>query len=702
MAPVESAEALTLLSMAVSVGLLAVTAALWRSSRARSAGLDAALEEVREGQRIARDELRHREAVLAAIPDLLFEIDQEGRYLTVKASREELLAAPAATLLGRRVDDVLPPSAAATVHEALAGAAAAGSDYGRVIELQLPTGVHWFELSVARRSGGDGVPPTFVVLSRDITARRRVQAAADEQRRETEIILRTAIDGFMVVDRSSRIVEANDSACAILGYERHELLGMPVARIEATMGPADVEAMTGRIVREGRVRFSTRHRRKDGRLVEIEASAQHVPVGDGRIVSFFRDVTAQRQAEEQLRQSQKMEAVGQLAGGVAHDFNNLLTVILTAGGFALRAAPPSGQLHEDIEAMCVAARKAQDVTRQLLAFSHQLVLEPKVTDLNALVREVAPMLGRLLDVRVAVDLRLQPGSLGSLVDPGKIQQVILNLALNAQDAMTSGGTVTIETAAVEDTDEAIPVHGHRFRGPAVRVAVEDTGEGIPPDLMPRIFEPFFTTKPVGKGTGLGLPMVLGTVEQSGGFIRVQSTPGRGTRFELFFPRVSVLPQAPSKGPGPDGEAPVATPAVTVLVVEDEPEVRRLVARALASAGHEVLEAGGLAEALRAVDGARRPPRLLVTDVRMPDHTGPEVAAAVAARVPGVRTLYVSGYSTEVVEEHGVVPEGVSFLHKPFSPEDLVRKVAGILEAGRATRPGAEHAAARTEGTPVVD
>jgi CheY-like chemotaxis protein len=268
--------------------------------------------------------------------------------------------------------------------------------------------------------------------------------------------------------------------------------------------------------------------------------------------------------------------------------------------------------------------------------------------------------------------------------------------------MSSGGTVTIETAAVEDTDEAIPVHGHRFRGPAVRVAVEDTGEGIPPDLMPRIFEPFFTTKPVGKGTGLGLPMVRGTVEQSGGFIRVQSTPGRGTRFELFFPRVSVLPLAPSKGPGPDGEAPIATPAVTVLVVEDEPEVRRLVARALASAGHEVLEAGGLAEALRAVDGARRPPRVLVTDVRMPDHTGPEVAAAVAARVPGVRTLYVSGYSTEVVEEHGVVPEGVSFLHKPFSPEDLVRKVAGILEAGRATRPGAEHAAARTEGTPVVD
>jgi PAS domain S-box-containing protein len=680
MVRVESAEALTLLSMAVSVALLVVTAALWRSFRARSAGLDAALEEVREGQRVARDELRHREAILAAIPDLLFELDGDGRYLTVKASREELLAAPPSALLGRTVRDVLPPAAATTIHEALAGALVEGSDYGRIIELPLPSGTRWFELSVARRSSEDGTAPTFVVLSRDVTARRRVELVADQQRREMEIILRTAIDGFMVVDRSSRIVEANDSACEILGYERSELLGMPVARIEAVMGPADVEAMTTRITREGRVRFATRHRRKDGRLVEVEASAQHVPLGDGRIVTFFRDVTAQRLAEDQLRQSQKMEAVGLLAGGVAHDFNNLLTVILTAGGFALRAAPPTGQLHDDIEAMCAAARKAQDVTRQLLAFSHQQVLEPRLTDLNALVEEVAQMLGRLLDVRVAVDLRLQAGPLGSLVDPGKIQQVILNLALNAQDAMTSGGTIVIETAAVEGTDEAVPVHGHRFRGPAVRVAVEDTGEGIPPEAMPRIFEPFFTTKPVGKGTGLGLPMVLGTVEQSGGYIRVESSPGKGTRFELFFPRVSALPEAPSRSPAQDGEPPAPAPAVTVLVVEDEPEVRRLVARALARAGHEVLEAGGLDEALRAVAEARRPPALLVTDVRMPDHSGPEVAAAVAARVPGVRTLYVSGYSTEVVEEHGVVPEGVSFLHKPFSPEDLVRKVTGILEA----------------------
>ncbi|HET8734785.1 MAG TPA: PAS domain S-box protein [Anaeromyxobacteraceae bacterium] len=524
-------------------------------------------------------------------------------------------------------------------------------------------------------------------IVQDVTEQKRVERALREKKDELDAILRSALDGFWIVDTTGRLLEVNDAACAMLGYTREELLACRISDIEASMDPGEIEARTREIVEVGRARFESRHRRKDGSLLDVEVSVQFLPFGGGHIVSFIRDVTARRLAEEQLRQAQKMEAVGRLAGGIAHDFNNLLTVILSSSAFALEQAPAGSQLREDVDDVRAAAEKARALTAQLLAFSRRQLLEPRDIDLNHVVRDAERILARVVGEHVTIRTQLEP-RLGPVhADPGQMQQVLMNLAVNAQDAMPRGGTLTIETANVERPAGCDPDDCPLEAGSCVQLAVSDTGVGMDEKIRSHIFEPFFTTKPVGKGTGLGLSTVFGIVQQSRGTIRVKSAPGQGTRFEICFPRV-----APGTGPvapeAPSSRASTARPGESVLVVEDDDLVRRITVRTLKKAGFEVVSGATLEEALARLHEEAARPHVLLTDVRMPGRSGPEVSAALSREIPGLKTVFMSGWSDDELSADGV-PAGSLFLQKPFSTEDLVDRIREAIGDGRLERQAEE-------------
>jgi signal transduction histidine kinase len=392
----------------------------------------------------------------------------------------------------------------------------------------------------------------------------------------------------------------------------------------------------------------------------------------GEVTHF---ITVTRDIREQYQQAQKMEAVGRLASGVAHDFNNLLTVILGHCELVLADLGPGDSHREDITEIQKAGTQAAGLTRQLLTFSRKAIIDPTRLDLNEVVTELRGMLGRLIREDVQVVLTLQPELAPVKADRGQVEQVILNLAVNARDAMPAGGTLTIETANV-DIDER---HEHLFvdlkPGPYVVLTVSDTGLGITPQVQARLFEPFFTTKGPGKGTGLGLATVHGIVMRSGGSIRVVSEVGKGTSFQVYFRRAD--PAAIVDAPAPVRRGPRADKE-TVLVVEDEDSVRTLGRRMLERRGYTVLIAANADEALQLFE--RNPSiDVLLTDVVMPGGSGPELTRRLVERRPALKVIYMSGYTEEAIVHHGVLDPGVAFLHKPFTSETLERKIREVLD-----------------------
>jgi signal transduction histidine kinase len=377
------------------------------------------------------------------------------------------------------------------------------------------------------------------------------------------------------------------------------------------------------------------------------------------------------QLQRDLAQAQKLEAIGRLAGGVAHDFNNVLTAILGSAELLLLDTPEGASAREEVEIIRDAAQRAQELIRQLLAFSARQVLQPAVTDLNDLIKNLSRMLRRLIGEDLALATELADALGAVRVDPGQVEQVLVNLAVNARDAMPDGGRLTIRTENVEMTDS-----GDLPDGRYVLVEVVDTGSGMDAATLARVFEPFFTTKARGKGTGLGLATVYGIVRQSGGQVAVSSTLGTGTTFRIHLPRVDA-PVEPSRT-----APPVAVPAAgteTVLVAEDEQIVRVLIRKVLEQAGYTVLLAGGGAEALQLAERHTGPIHLLVTDVVMPGMNGRELARRLLERRPDTKVLYVSGYADVAVERHGVLDPGTAFMQKPFSPSALARRVRDVLD-----------------------
>jgi nitrogen-specific signal transduction histidine kinase/CheY-like chemotaxis protein len=388
------------------------------------------------------------------------------------------------------------------------------------------------------------------------------------------------------------------------------------------------------------------------------------------------DVSVRLHLEAQCRQTQKMEAVGQLAGGIAHDFNNLLTVINGCAELVIQGLHPADPARELLTVVLRAGERSAVLTRQLLAFSRQQVLAPRLLDLNAVVADVEKMLHRMIGEDVDLSLSLDPELGAVLADPGQIEQVLLNLAVNARDAMPTGGRLTIETRNVElDPDFARTHPGAPF-GQHVYMAVTDTGTGMTAEVQSRLFEPFFTTKGLGKGTGLGLATVYGIVQQSDGYVEVTSEIGRGTRFMIYLPRlqsavgaasvVSAI-ESPPKG------------SETVLLAEDDDGVRTLSRRVLEECGYTVLHAASAEEALETAEHYPSPIDLLVTDVVMPGAGGRQLAEGLRATRPGLKVLFLSGYTDDAVVRHGILHASVNFLQKPFVPALLALRVREVLD-----------------------
>jgi PAS domain S-box-containing protein len=516
----------------------------------------------------------------------------------------------------------------------------------------------------------------IVVNSRDVTA----QALAEEALRESEARHRMLFEAspvpmWLFDVESLRFLAVNDAAIVRYGYSREEFLARTILDIRP---PEDREA-TIALARTpaSRLRSSGIHRHlwKDGTVREVEVTIHDVEL-EGRparmvlaldVTERLRAEAALRESEAALRQSQKMEAIGQLAGGVAHDFNNLVTAIKLHAELLLESFEAIDPRREDVDEICRAATRASSLTRQLLAFSRKQLLKPRILDPNQTITDVARMLGRLLGEHISIktDLARDLGSV--LADPGQLEQVLVNLAVNARDAMPAGGTLRIATRNVqlggEDTVEGAT-------GAHVSIEVEDTGIGIDPAIMPRIFEPFFTTKELGRGTGLGLSTVYGIVKQSGGQVTVRSTVGHGSTFRIYLPISASSSRSvrPSEGRASGGHE-------TILLVEDETGLRVPTRRILEREGYEVLEAANGREALERAEHFPRPIDLLITDAIMPEMGGAELIAALRGKRPGTRVLMVSGYSEDVLLRRD---EAVQFLAKPFQSSDLLRRIREVL------------------------
>jgi two-component system, cell cycle sensor histidine kinase and response regulator CckA len=468
-----------------------------------------------------------------------------------------------------------------------------------------------------------------------------------------------------------KILEVNDAAVSGYGYSRSEFLAMRISDIQHKADTrSDVPAGT---------MSGSRHRIKSGRFIDVDVTS-HALTYQGRPAELVvaQDVSERRQLEAQLRQVQKMEAVGQLAGGIAHDFNNLLTAILGYSNLLLEEPGAGEQVRRDVEEIRKAAESAASLTGQLLAFSRRQILEPQILDLTQVISRMDSLLRRLISEDVQLVSRLAPSLYPVSADPGQIEQIVVNLAVNARDAMPRGGQLTIETANVELDGSYVLEHPGASAGRHAMVAVSDTGVGMDAATQARIFEPFFTTKPRGKGTGLGLATVYGIVKQSGGWIWAYSEPGHGTTFKVYFPAASedAAREIAAAHEGTiDGTE-------TILLTEDQPEVESIARAILGRHGYTVLSAASGEEALRTLEGDVRPIHLLLTDVVMPSMSGPELASRVQSTYPEVAVLYMSGYTDDAIVRHGVLAAGVAFIQKPFTPEGLLRKIRDVLDAPR--------------------
>ncbi len=495
-------------------------------------------------------------------------------------------------------------------------------------------------------------------------------------------ILRIALDGFWIADRTGKICDVNEAYCRMSGYTHEELLQMTIQHVEAVVSEAEVLAHIQRVLAGEHARSETTHRRKDGGPLFVEVSAQRLPGSEERIFAFMRDITERKQAEqererlqEQLAQAQKMESVGRLAGGVAHDFNNMLSVILGHTELAMEQLEPSLPLRADLEEIRKAAQRSADLTRQLLAFARKQAIAPRVLDLNDTVAGILKMLQRLIGEEI--HLAWKPGAeLWPIkMDPTQIDQILANLCVNARDAIVGQGEILIETKNVIFDGAFLPEGPEPVPGEYVLLAVGDNGCGMDQETLEHIFEPFFTTKEVGCGTGLGLATIYGIVKQNHGHITVHSEPGKGACFKIFLPRYQDSAAGDRLN---ESTRTVHGGHETVLLVEDEPAILKMVGMMLEKLGYRVLRAATPGEALRLAREYGSEIQLLVTDVVMPEMSGRDLVEQLQAVYPNLKGLFMSGYTADLIARHGVLEDGVQFIQKPFSKIDLADKIRQVL------------------------
>jgi PAS domain S-box-containing protein len=639
----------------------------------------AALRAEVAARRRAEEARSYLAAIVESSDDAVIGKRLDGAIASWNRGAERLYGYSAEEVVGRPVSILIPPDHADELRAILAGVARGEriEHYETVRTRKDGRQVH---VSISafpiREAGGQIIG--IASIARDISERKQAEATLRASEENYWALFEGAAEGILVVDlETRRVIRANAAACRMLGYSQEELLRLGVDDIHPQEGLSQVIAQFEAPARGDKVFApAVPCLCKNGTKIYADVSAARMAL-DARpcILGLLTDVTERVRLEEQLRQAVKMEAIGRLAGGVAHDFNNLLTVISGFGELSLDRLPPTDALRPHLEQILKAADRAATLTRQLLAFSRRQVLAVKVVDLNVVAGDMAKMLQHMLGEDIDLVWNLKPGIGRVKVDPGQIEQVIMNLAVNARDAMPRGGKLTLETANVELDESYASSHVGATPGTYVMLALSDTGVGMDRETQTRVFEPFFTTKERGKGTGLGLATVYGIVKQSGGSIWVYSEPGHGTTFKIYLPRVEGVAEAAE---AVSACTPPAGGSETILLAEDDDAVRALLRETLAKSGYTVLIATRPSQAVRLCEEHKGKIDLLLTDLVMPEMSGKDLAEQIQGLYPRVKVLYMSGYTDNAIVHHGVLDSGVAFLQKPFTPDGLLRKVREVL------------------------
>ncbi len=626
---------------------------------------------------------------LDTIPDALIVADEDDRITALNSAAERLFAVSSDAVLGIALADLANFADANWRKDCKRRCSAEGRWCGTVAATIAGRSC-WLDWSASQHGSSGGT----IQLVRDITSLKNAEA----QLRESNQRYEEAMDGITCVVWHAEFDGQGKVLSSYSSPEADRLLGLPVGTVcndfEAVwsrLHPDDLAGTQAKlfecISHPGAVMtHEYRQCRADGKLrwMQVTGRSRSRPNGNVLVFGVTQDITEKRETEEerarlalQLQQAKKMESVGRLAGGIAHEFNNLLTAILGNIEFAkgdLSPTAPQVTILADAEK---AGRRAAELTAHLLAYSRQTIIQPKIVNLNELAKKAERLLARLLGENIQIEIVLAADLWPVKVDPGQIEQIVVNLAVNARDAMSDGGRLKLETACVVLDEEHCQRHPEARRGRYAMLSVSDTGCGMSDDVKSKLFEPFFTTKPVGQGTGLGLAMIHGLVKQHGGSITVHSEIGQGTTIKLYFP-------ASDNGAAAKADeaamAQTATEAETILLVEDDHAVRRLGRQVLIRLGYHVLESATADEAERTAVTYPGAIELLFTDIVLPDDNGRRLANRIRRARPGIKVLLTSGYSQNVIEEHGVLDRGINFLEKPYAISDLSHKLREILDA----------------------
>jgi PAS domain S-box-containing protein len=635
-------------------------------------------------ERIGAEESRARlAAIVASSEDGIIGKKLDGTITSWNAGAEHIFGYSESEMVGSSIFRLVPPELHDDEREIIRQVARGEPVEGQEVERIRKDGQRiTISLTVSPIRDSSGRIVGASSIKRDITAQKRTQAALEaESARSRELAQALDVAQTMMRGLDGRITYWSSGSARLYGYSAAEALGRVSYELLKTEFPIPYEEIRAILQASGRWEGELVHVGKDGRRVH---SASQWILRRGRasepasVIEVNTDVTAQRLIEERARQSERMEVVGQLAGGVAHEANNQMTVVLGAASFLLTRSDLPDTARKDLEYIREAAERTAAITGQLLAFSRRQVLQTRVLDLDEVVQGLDGVLRRALGERSTLVLQLRAHA-QIKADPGQLAQVLLNLVLNSRDAMPLGGRVTIETRVTELTE----AYAQQRPGVDIRpghyavLSVSDTGHGMGPDILGRLFEPFYTTKPIGKGTGLGLATVYGIVKQSGGYVWAYSEVGQGTTFKVYLPLDKESAAVQSAEP-----TPVLGGGGTILLIEDEPGVRQMTSRSLQEYGYGVVEASGGHQALGVLERDDGRIDLLVTDVVLPGMDGPELARRAAELRPDLPVLFISGYTDDEIVRRGLLQDGQPFLQKPFTPETLARKVGALLSSSR--------------------
>ncbi len=526
-------------------------------------------------------------------------------------------------------------------------------------------------------------PVLYIFLFRPmvlhIRERRRAEETTKLAHAELNQVFQTAADGMRVIDKDFNMLRINRTFASLAGINKDEAKGKKCYEVFPSSHCHTPNCSLRRVFSgKERIEFESLRERKDGTRVACIVTATAFRESDGELIGIvedFKDITERQKLEEQLLQAQKMEAIGQLAGGIAHDFNNILTAVIGYGNLMKTEISEDDPLQTYLVRILASAERAANLTKGLLAFSRKQIISPKAVNLNELLKGVERLLSGLLGEDIEFSVVPANNDLIIIADGSQIEQVLMNLATNARDAMSDGGSLTIRTESVEFDNKFIKSHGYGRPGFYALISVGDTGEGMDEETKERIFEPFFTTKEVGKGTGLGLSMVYGIIKQHDGYISVYSEPKKGTTFKIYLPLIKSIIE--KEKPGVFSGIKKGTE--TVLIAEDDVEVRELATKVLAGAGYKVLEAKDGEDALKVFTENKEKIQLLILDVIMPKKNGKEVYNEIKKEMPDIKVMFMSGYNSDVIHKKGFLEEGLDFLPKPLLPDELLRKIRERLD-----------------------